>query len=221
MKYLSIKNWSKYQHYSKRCPPWVKLHASILDDYAFLCLQDASKAHLMLLFVLASKCHNRIPYDLVFISQKIGATSAVDIEELVLQGFMEVSQDDGKALASRAQNGGTETEAEKRQRRSKDSAKAESWVSEGVELWASVAPIGHGRLGKALKPVIQSHGWPDTKAGLKCYIELSEGKARKIEWFADDAVRWIRLGKMPSIDPATGAFTERGELAKRAALRLA
>jgi hypothetical protein len=96
-----------------------------------------------------------------------------------------------------------------------------NWVSEGVEVWSQVAPVGHGRLGKALKPVVTAHGWPDTQLGLKCYIELSEGKTRKIEWFADDAVRWIRLGKMPMMDPDTGAWTERGRLAEQCVKRSA
>jgi hypothetical protein len=112
MRYLSIKNFAKHQHYKDRRPPWIKLHVEVLDDYAFACLQDASKAHLMLLWVLASKMDNRIPYDLAFLSRKLGATSPVDLEELVLQGFIEVSQDDGKVLAPRKQSAMPETETE-------------------------------------------------------------------------------------------------------------
>ena len=225
MKYLSIKNWSRYQHYSKRHPPWVKLHVSILDDYEFFCLQDASKAHLLLLFVLASKYQNRIPYDLALISQKIGATTAVDIEELVLQGFIEVSQDDGRMLAPRKQNGGTETETEteKRQRKTKAPADAGNgnWVAEGSGVWAeAVAPIEPGRFGKALKPMVQKYGWPDTLLALRFYIEDTEGKPRRVEWFVADAVRCVRLGKMKLMDDQ-GGLTERGELARRQIARMA
>ena len=53
MRYLSIKNHKAHQHYKNRRPPWIKLHVAILDDYAFSCLQDASKVHLLLLGVLA------------------------------------------------------------------------------------------------------------------------------------------------------------------------
>ena len=72
VRYLSVKNFAKHQHYKDRRPPWIKLHVEVLDDYAFACLQDASKAHLMLLWVLASKLDNRIPYDLSFLSRKLG-----------------------------------------------------------------------------------------------------------------------------------------------------
>jgi hypothetical protein len=112
MRYLSIKNFAKHQHYKDRRPPWIKLHTEVLDDYSFMCLQDASKAHLMLLWVLASKMENKIPYDLGFINSKLGTTSPVDIEELILQGFISVGQDDSVLLAARKQNAGSETETE-------------------------------------------------------------------------------------------------------------
>lgn len=112
MRYLSVRNLNKYQHYKNRRPPWIKLHVSIFDDYAFQCLQDASKLHLMLFWLLASQVDNHIPYDLVFIQRKLGTTSPVDVEELILQGFIEVSQDDGKMLATRKQHDVVETETE-------------------------------------------------------------------------------------------------------------
>ena len=112
MRYLSIKNFKKHQHYTNRRPPWIKLHAEVLDDYAFACLQDASKAHLMLLWVLASKMDNRIPYDLPFLAKKLGATSPIDVEELVLQGFITVTQDDSTPLAERTQSAMPEAERE-------------------------------------------------------------------------------------------------------------
>jgi hypothetical protein len=66
----------------------------------------------MLLWVLASQVDNRIPYDLAFITRKLGAQQAVDIEELVLQGFIEVFDDDSVALAPRKQMNRPETETE-------------------------------------------------------------------------------------------------------------
>lgn len=112
MRYLVVKNFAKHQHYKDRRPPWIKLHVEVLDDYAFACLRDASKAHLMLLWVLASKLDNRIPYDLGFLARKLGATEPVDVEELVLQGFIEVTQDDSAVLAPRKQSAMPETEGE-------------------------------------------------------------------------------------------------------------
>ena len=113
MRYLSIKNHRAHQHYKDRRPPWIKLHVAILDDYAFSCLQDASKAHLLLLGVLASKMDNRIPFDADFLARKLGATGPVDVEVLVSYGFVDVSEDDASTtLAPRKQMPIVETETE-------------------------------------------------------------------------------------------------------------
>lgn len=89
-----------------------------------------------------------------------------------------------------------------------------SWPDEGAQLWsAKVAPIEPGRFGKAVKKVVLAYGWPLTRQALECYIELKEGRPRKAEWFADDAVTWVRLSKMPTVDPETRELTEKGRLA--------
>ena len=41
---MKPKNWSHFQHYKDRCPPWIKLHKELLNDRAFMTLPTASKA---------------------------------------------------------------------------------------------------------------------------------------------------------------------------------
>lgn len=198
MRYLSIKNFDKHQHYKDRRPPWIKLHAEVLDDYAFSCLQDASKAHLMLLWVLASKLDNRIPYDLAFIARQIGATSPVDVEELVLQGFIAVSQDDSAALAPRKRSAMPEAEAEaEAKREAKGSAvaagasapsppaaaPAEAPAAVDPPVWLRchaaweryVGPVDKARFRRALRPVCEPDGEPIANVGML---------VRAIEWYA-------------------------------------
>ena len=50
-----VKNWVEFQHYKNRCPPWIKLQKSLLDDFDFACLPLASKALAPLLWLLASE----------------------------------------------------------------------------------------------------------------------------------------------------------------------
>lgn len=57
MEYFTVKNWTKHQHYKDRRPPWIKLHITLLDDYEFSCLQDASKLHLIAIWILAGESH--------------------------------------------------------------------------------------------------------------------------------------------------------------------
>lgn len=52
---LTPKNWTSFQHYKDRNPPWIKLHKSLLDDRVFMRLPIASKALAPLLWLLASE----------------------------------------------------------------------------------------------------------------------------------------------------------------------
>jgi hypothetical protein len=52
---LTPKNWTSFQHYKDRNPPWIKLHKSLLDNWEYQCLPDASKALAPMLWLLASE----------------------------------------------------------------------------------------------------------------------------------------------------------------------
>lgn len=87
MKFFAIKNWKDFQHYGKRNPPWIKLHRSVLDDYAFSTLPDVSKAHLMLLWLYASQNNGRVPADVPFLQNKLSVQD-LDLEILAEHGFL-------------------------------------------------------------------------------------------------------------------------------------
>jgi hypothetical protein len=90
---FSVKNFEKFQHYKDRAPPWIKLYNELLDDYDFACLQDASKMHLIAIWLLASRSENKIPYDPEWISKRINATDPVDLDALCRCGFIVVDQE--------------------------------------------------------------------------------------------------------------------------------
>jgi len=101
MTYFSISNWDEFQHYKDRNPPWIKLHNQLLDNYEFENLPDATKGHLLCIWMLASRTNNKLPYDPAWIKRKIGANSAVDLKTLQSSGFIElhnVEQDASKVL---------------------------------------------------------------------------------------------------------------------------
>ena len=50
-----VKNWSQFQHYKDRAPPWLKLHRGLLDDFDFARLPVASKALAPMIWLLASE----------------------------------------------------------------------------------------------------------------------------------------------------------------------
>ena len=98
MQFFKIKNWNEIQHYRDRTPPWIKLYNHLLDDYEFACLQDASKLHLMLIWLLASRNSNRLPFTDMWITQRIGVLTPVDLNELVDLGFIEVEASESQPL---------------------------------------------------------------------------------------------------------------------------
>ena len=122
-RYFRVVNLEKYQHYKHRNPPWIKLHASTLEDYDFGRLQDASKMHLCAIWLLASRTGNKIPYDAEWIAKKIDATSNVDLAALEYAGFIELTGDASDSLATCKQSAPPETERERESEREKPTPK--------------------------------------------------------------------------------------------------
>ena len=87
---FSVKKWDDFQHYKDRNPPWIKLHNHLLDDYEFECLPDATKCHLLCIWMLASRTNNEMIFDSGWVKRKIGANSNVDLDLLVSVGFIEL-----------------------------------------------------------------------------------------------------------------------------------
>lgn len=64
MEMATVKNWTNFQHYKDRAPPWIKLHRTILDDFDFARLPIASKALAPCIWLLASESKDgSIPID--------------------------------------------------------------------------------------------------------------------------------------------------------------
>lgn len=58
---LKIKNWSKFQHFKDRRPPWIKLYRDILDDKDWHALKGDSAKLLIMLWLIASENNGEIP----------------------------------------------------------------------------------------------------------------------------------------------------------------
>ena len=100
---FTVPSLERYQHYRDRKPPWIKLHADVLEDYEFGALPDASKAHLMQIWIVASRME-RVPWDPDWLGSRINATEPVDLDLLAAQGFIQpcsatMEQDASKMLA--------------------------------------------------------------------------------------------------------------------------
>ena len=111
---MKPKNWSHFQHYKDRCPPWIKLHKELLNDRAYMTLPTASKALAPLLWLLASESKDGT-FDasideLVFRLRMPESDIKTGLKHLIDKGFF---VDDSNVLADRYQDAIPETETER------------------------------------------------------------------------------------------------------------
>ena len=88
MEYLKVKNWTKFQHYKTRNPPWIKLYRSLLTDYQFCALSDRDKGHLILLWVWAAGADGCLPRDAAWLRRRLGLHSDPNLELFINQGWL-------------------------------------------------------------------------------------------------------------------------------------
>jgi len=151
MKTFSVKNFAKFQHYKDRAPPWIKLYNGLLEDYEFGGLPDASKMHLIAIWLLASRSDNKIPYDSKWISGRINATDAVDLDLLLERGFIVLDQVEehnaSKSLAKCLSREERQAQEEKRKEDIPSPAKPQARASEDFENLKKVFPRRSGNYG--------------------------------------------------------------------------
>jgi len=58
---MKIKNWSKFQHFKDRKPPWVKLYRDVLDDMEWYELDPLASKVLVMCWLIASEDDGRLP----------------------------------------------------------------------------------------------------------------------------------------------------------------
>lgn len=57
---LRVKDWSSFQSYKDRKPPWIRLHKTLLDNYEFHSLSINARAILPMLWLLASEDYDPV-----------------------------------------------------------------------------------------------------------------------------------------------------------------
>ena len=135
---LRPKNWDKFQHYKQRCPPWIKVYRTLLDDRDFMCLPVASKALAVMLWLLASE-HTEgviegVPADWSFRLRMTDNELLVALKPLIDNGMFE---DASMMLAECLQDACPEREGEERdkgQKQKKNGARAPRVLAEDLEL---------------------------------------------------------------------------------------
>ena len=107
------KNWTTFQHYKDRSPTWIKLHRSLLDDFAYSRLPVASKALAPLLWLLASEYeHGAIPSTFEEIAFRLRMTEGELTEAINPLIEAKFFSQDSKPLAPRKRKASLEKERE-------------------------------------------------------------------------------------------------------------
>lgn len=52
---IKINNWSSYQSYKDRKPPWIRFHKTMLDNFEYHAMSANARALLPMLWLLASE----------------------------------------------------------------------------------------------------------------------------------------------------------------------
>ena len=111
-----VKNWTQFQHYKDRRPPWIKLHRTLLDDCDFLRLPVASRALAPLLWLLASESQDGVvsgqAADVAFRLRLSDKEVTDGIKGLCEGGYITAENDASAMLAPCKQDTRLETETE-------------------------------------------------------------------------------------------------------------
>lgn len=241
---IVAKNWSSFQHYKDRSPPWVRLHRALLDDYEFHCLPVASRALAPMLWLLASEYKDpsagivdadpkRLSFRLRMSEQDV----ALALKPLIDAGFFIADADASGLLAQCLRDAvpetETETETEEKEREKTTDAPADLFPASPatparrspVELrtWLDSLPDDEDPI-QADDPIIAyaeqagiRHDWL-VLAWQRFKADMIERKTKKRDWRAHyrNAVRgnWYRLWW---IRDGQSGLTTVGEQARRAA----
>jgi hypothetical protein len=118
---MKIKNWSKFQHFKDRRPPWVKLYRDILDDVEWFELDPKLAKILVMLWLIASEEQDGILPDAKKLAFRL-RLSEKEINSAIigLSHWLEHSDIDGISSGYQDDLPETETEKEKEEREKRE-----------------------------------------------------------------------------------------------------
>lgn len=138
---IRVKGWTNFQHYNDRKPPWIKLHRELLENYNWFCLQHASKALAICIWLLA--CENEDPKSglvtddprvLAFRARMTELEVIESVKDLIRHGFIEhIKTDASDLLAPCYQDATSETETERENTNTKRAREKSASREEKIE----------------------------------------------------------------------------------------
>jgi hypothetical protein len=131
---MKIRNWSKFQHFKDRKPPWVKLYRDVLDDMEWYELDPLASKVLVMCWLIASEDEGRLP-NTKTLAFRLRMTEKQTLDCLnKLSHWLE--QDDISVISEQYQTDSLETEREtetKKETKSDTAIVLPDWMP--LETW--------------------------------------------------------------------------------------
>lgn len=200
--YIRVKNWDKFQHYKDRTPPWIKLYNDLLSDYDFTCLQDDSKLHLVMIYLVASQTENRIPNDGNWIKKKAMLDNDVRLQPLIDAGFIELVQSDSETIADRKQDAIPEERREEERREEKE---GEEEAARGEPAEADSPPESNAVIYEGANFAITAIDLEQHKLQFPRFRKFTR-EEQLVAYQQADAKATIKLEEQPNYNPKNTLF---------------
>jgi hypothetical protein len=184
---MKIKNWTKFQHFKDRRPPWVKLYRDILDDLEWHELDPLAAKVLVMLWLIASENDGRIP-DTKTLAFRLRLTE-IKTKEIVIKLSHWLEQDDIGLISDGYQVDLLETERETETKKEKKSLGKRLAIDFSFPLeWEQFCQ----QTRPELNPVKTFDQFKD--------YWVSQPKGTKLDWFATWR-NWVRSTNAPKQNP--------------------
>lgn len=169
---MKIKNWSQFQHFKDRRPPWIKLYRDILDDLEWHELDPKCAKVLVMLWLIASESDGVLP-DIKRLSFRLRMTEK-DIEASLSKLSHWMEQDDIEAISSRYQDDlpereeeiETEIEKEAEKETRKRVVALQKPEDVGDQVWSDWIALRKGKRAVVTETVVTQARSEAAKAGL-------------------------------------------------------
>jgi hypothetical protein len=192
---MRIKNWSKFQHFKDRRPPWVKLYRDILDDIEWHELDPLAAKVLVMLWLIASEDEGRIP-DSKTLAFRL-RISEVKTKEIIIKLSHWLEHNDIELISSGYQVDLPETETETEREKEKEKEKEKETKKKATvvacpdfveqQVWDDFLSIRKAKNAPMSETALRAIEREAKKAGWSLNMAISESVSRgwqsfKAEW---------------------------------------
>ena len=173
---MKIKNWSKFQHFKDRKPPWVKLYRDVLDDLEWHELDPLASKVLVMCWLIASEDEGCLP-NTKTLAFRLRMTEKQTLESINrLSHWLE--QDDIDLISEQYQTDSLETERETETKREKKATVVACPPDVSESVWSDWLQLRKAKKAPVTQTVVNSAAKEAEKAGISLNAFLTIWCAR-------------------------------------------